>query len=1832
MSNLSESLNRLSPLQRALFALKETRARLEAIEGAQTEPIAIIGMGCRFPGGASNPAAYWRLLRDGIDAITEVPAHRWDVNAFYNANPATPGKMNTRWGGFLGQVDLFDARFFGISPREAAGMDPQQRLLLEVSWEALEHAGQTAEGLAGSRTGVFIGISTFDYSQFQLGDPAVIDAYVGTGTALSIAANRLSYLLDLQGPSLAVDTACSSSLVAAHYACQSLRSGESSLAIAGGVNLILSPDLTIMFSQLRAMAADGRCKTFDARADGYVRGEGCGIVILKRLSDALKDGDTILALIRGSAVNQDGRSNGLTAPNGLAQQAVIRQALENARVLPAHIRYVETHGTGTPLGDPIEVQALATVLGQGRAPDQPCVLGSVKTNIGHLEAAAGIAGLIKAVLALRHGEIPPHLHLQQLNPLISWGNTPLEIATERCPFPQGEGPLAVGVSAFGFGGTNAHVVLEAGPHTSQVHKEAPAPGSKVLLLPLSAHSPDALAALVRAYQEGVVGDAEDASSLEDLCYTASVRRTHHSHRLALVVHSRQELAAHLEAFLQGEMRLGMSAGHKVPGHQHKLVFVFPGQGSQWLGMGRALLAQEPVFRDTIARCDQAMQPYVDWSVGQQLTAEATPSRLHEVDVIQPTLFAMQVALATLWRSWGITPDAVVGQSMGEVAAAYVAGALSLEDAACVICRRSQLVKALSGRGGMAVVGLSLAEARRAVVGYENRLSVAVSSSPSSTVLSGDMAALQEVVETLAQRDIFCNLVKVDYASHSPHMDPLQADVLRALEGLQPRPASLPIYSTVTGDVSNGLAFHATYWWRNLREPVLFSAVVQQLLASDHNIFVEISPHPIVSSAIQQGLAHRGCHGVVLPSLRREQEEQAVLLGSFGALYTLGYPVDWSRLYPSAGTCVRLPSYPWQREHFWWDQRQTKGSTVAPQRSARYGRPGAHPLLGPHCQSAAHTGIHFWDMELGTDGCPYLDDHRLQGSVVLPAAAYVEMVLAAATEAFGPGQHALEQVTFPRALFLPEGGTRRVQLVVSSALSGTASFQYFSRQEGEAGSQAAWTLHATGTIRLDQTGRATLTAGHSAPEAIRVRCQEAMSGVEHYRAMQERGLPYGPSFQGVEQLWRQEGEAIGQLHLPEAVASEADLYQIHPVLLDACFQVVAATLPRADARLRGTYLPVGLECLRLYGRPGAGRWSHALLRPGTEAQAETLEGDVHLLSDDGQVVLEVLGLRLQRLGNDTPRTTPQVLSDWLYAIQWEHQERLPQHLGALPPDQRGCWLIFTDSTCVGETLASRLEARGESCVMVSPGAAYRRQRSGHYQLNPARPEEFRQLLGDAFGSDWSTCRGVIHLWNLEVAPPAENTPASLEAAQVLGCVSVLHLVQALAGAGLSAPPCLWLVTRGAQAVREGEAVAISQASLWGLGRTIVHEHPELCATLVDLSASETSEELDALFQDLWSDDREDQIALRGQERYVARLMRQAPKATEVQRQAVPGDYPCRLEISTPGILEHLTLRATTRRQPGPGEVELRVYAAGLNFRDVMFALGLLPLAVELGWECVGKVVALGEGVEGLQVGEDVVAAAYNSFGTYVTTDARLVFPKPAHLSFAEAATIPIAFATAYYALCHVGRLSPGERVLIHAASGGVGLAAVQLAQMVGAEIFATAGSPEKREFLRGLGVKHVMDSRSLAFAEEVLERTGGEGVDVVLNSLAGEAIPKGFSILRAFGRFVELGKSDIYQNTQLGLRLLQNNLSFCVVDLEGMLRQRPAQTGALIRDILRHFAAGALNPLPFQVFSISQVESAFRHMAQARHIGKIVISLQEREVLVAPASEQATTFRSDGTYL
>ncbi|NEO36814.1 MAG: SDR family NAD(P)-dependent oxidoreductase [Moorea sp. SIOASIH] len=897
------------------------------------EPIAIIGIGCRFP-GAENPEAFWQLLCDGVDAITEIPKTRWDLRDLYDSDPDTPGKMNSRYGGFLPQVDQFDPHFFGISPQEATAMDPQQRLLLEVAWEALEDAGQVREHLAGSRTGVFVGISNNDYSYTHPENSTRPQGYDLTGNALNIAAGRLSYLFNFKGPAIAIDTACSSSMVAVHLACQSLWNRESTLALAGGVNIILSPIGHIALSKLKALSPDGRCKAFDAKANGYVRSEGAGCIVLKPLSKALADNDPIYATIRGSAVNHDGRSKGLTVPDSSAQEELIRQALDNAGVAPSEISYIEAHGTGTPLGDPMEMIALGSVLATDRQEGNYCAVGAVKTNIGHLEAAAGIASLIKVALSLKHQQLPPSLHFEDPNPDIPFDTLPLRVQQTLSPWPEQFALAKAGVSSFGFAGTNAHVILEQAPESSEVPDQA-RPLKPPYLLPLSAHSPEAVKSLAQAYQDWLATRDIDPTLLEDICYTASVRRTHHQHRLAVVVNSPEDAKERLQDLLQDSSDVDLAGGSEGDNHRPNVVFVCSGQVPQWWGMGRELLQSEPVFRGAIEECDALIRSQANWSLLAELTADESESRLGETEIAQPAIFALQVALARLWRSWGIEPQAVVGHSNGEVAAAHIAGTLSLTDAVKLICDRGRLMQQATGNGKMAALELSVADTEQLLSEYDPilesanpNLGIAAINSPTSTVVSGESRAMELFLEFLAERqpDVLCQLLPVNYAFNSSQMEPFQQELVQELEGLEPQPETIPIYSTVTGSSSEGSAFDAIYWGQNIREAVRFAPAIEALVKAGHTIFLEISPDPVLSGYIAQTLNHLDQAGVVLPSLGPSQGERATMLTSLGKLYTQGFTVALHKLFRSSHCrVVSLPCYPWQKERYWVEQKSQRPS-------------------------------------------------------------------------------------------------------------------------------------------------------------------------------------------------------------------------------------------------------------------------------------------------------------------------------------------------------------------------------------------------------------------------------------------------------------------------------------------------------------------------------------------------------------------------------------------------------------------------------------------------------------------------------------------------------------------------------------------------------------------------------------------------------------------------------------------------------------------------------------------------------------------------------------------
>jgi acyl transferase domain-containing protein/aryl carrier-like protein len=1739
------------------------------------EPIAIIGIGCRFP-GADGPEAYWRLLASGVDAIREVPPDRFRLDELYDPDPAAPGKLNTRHGGFLGGVDRFDAGFFGISPREAVHVDPQQRLLLEVAWEAMEDGGVVPERIAGQAVGVFLGVSSYDYGAEQLARyESIADGYVNTGSALSIAANRISYLFDLRGPSLVIDTACSSSLVAAYLACQSLSRGESTLALAGGVNLILSPSITIGFSKLQAMAKDGRCKAFDARADGYVRGEGAGIVVLKPLAQALADSDRIYAVIRGGALNQDGRTNGLTAPNGLSQEALLREAMASARVAPCDIDYVEAHGTGTALGDPIELNALGAALAPARPREKRCAVGSVKTNFGHLEAAAGVAGLIKLALSLERRQIAPNLHFEKPNPYIRFDALPLRVPTSLEPWPS-EGRAGLGgVSSFGFGGTNAHLVLEEPPRPPAMEGSLERRTEQSCLLPISARSQEALLALVRAYALHLRGAAA-GSPFSDLCATAATRRSHHDFRLAAVGRDPEAVAEKLEGFLAGESPAGVASGRRLPSRRRKVAFVFPGQGSQWLGMGRELLESEPVFARSIEASSKAIADETGWSLLEELRATSDESRLEDVDVVQPALFAVGVALAELWRSWGIKPDAVVGQSMGEVAAAHVAGALSLEDAVAIICRRSRLAKKTSGEGAMGVVELSFESTERAIAGLEDRLSVAVASSPTSTVLSGHPDALEEVLLRLERDGVFCKRVKVDYASHSPQMDPLREELLSTLESIRPRPAKVPLYSTVTADVAAGPDLDASYWVRNLRDPVLFANAVSRLLEDGIDVFLEVSPHPILLPAIQQCLHALGREGLALGSTRRNELEKESMLAGLAALYSIGRPVDFRKLYPRSVQPERLPTYAWQRERFWFDGGKASSGQVSVN--------AKNPLVGQHLAPASGPAEHFWEMTLSTEKLPFLKDHQVQGNVVVPATAFLEMAMEAAGEALREeNSFSVEEARFEKFLALSEEG-RSVQVAIHRGGPGLYDWEVASR--GQEDETLPWTRHARGAIRVAARDAASENFGDSI-ESIQARCPFERSGADHYRKLSAMGLQYGPAFQRIERIRVGTDEALARLK----PAPDSSRYRIHPAILDAALTLLAAALPE---ELRATFVPTAVASFEIF--PGLSRssgtssWAHAT---SSRDEAGAVVGDVTLISEEGVLQARARGIRLEPLSRPTAS-----VDDSLYAIEWEKRE-----LDERTRDSaRSSWLVLSDAMGIGARVSRWLSDRGARVVELRSG------------------ESIERVLSEGFRPN-----AVVHLWGLDIAEPCAP-----EEARTRGWESALFLSQAL----LRSPEDsarLWLVTRSAQKVSERDVVSPANALLWGFARAIEREHPELGATAIDLSAEPGPAEIDALLRELLVSADETQVALREKERFVARLSRvhlEARKAEAIGR--------FRAEAGAPGEIASVTFREAPRRRPAPDEVEIEVLAAGLNFRDALLALGVLPGEpggeIPLGFECSGRIAAVGDRVRDFAVGDEVFGLARSSLSSFVRTHAALVARKPDGLDFETAAALPVALLTAHYSLTHLARLRRSERVLVHSATGGVGLACVRLAQAVGAEVYATAGTTEKRELLSSLGVRHVMDSRSLAFAHEVMEKTGGEGIDVVVNSLAGEAIERGLSILRPGGRFVELGKRDILEGSKLPLRWLEDNRSFFAVDLSLLAKERPAFTGELFRDAVREHEALGLPRLPLRVFEASALPDALRHLARAEHVGKVVVRMADPEVPVAPATDPSARIHDDATYV
>jgi epothilone polyketide synthase D len=1707
------------------------------------------------------------LIAEGNDAISEVPENRYDIDAYHDPRPGTPNRIVSRLGGFLDQIDEFDAGYFGVAPREAERMDPQQRLLLETTAEALADAGLTRQHLSALRAGVYVGGMSSAYLEMLTG-AGNTDLYAASGGARSFMSGRVSFAFDLRGPSVSVDSACSSGLSALHLACQSVRTGENALAVAGGVNLVITPTETIPFSQAKMLSPDGRCKFGSATADGFVRSEGVAVVVLKPLAQAEADGDAIHAVIYGSAIGNDGQSEEyLMTPSQLGQEETLRAAYADAGVQAGQVDYIEAHGTGTAAGDPVELGALGAVIGAERVEQAPCLVGSVKSNIGHTEAASGLAGFIKVVLALRHRQIPPSLHASTLTDRVDWDALRLRLVREITEWPQTGRPGLAGVSSFGISGTNTHVVVgEYRPAAPEKAPQEPAGGNapEAELLVLSAPDPTGLAALATRYAEFLEPGGEGRElKVRDVCFSAATRRQHHESRLTAVGVSPDELAERLRAYVAGESRplLGATDYAPVDAARPRTVFVFPGQGSQWDGMGRELLAGSPVFRDVLTRCDQVIRAEAGWSLIDRLTGtDETPA---SIDTVQPTLWAMETALCALLRDWGVEPDYVVGHSMGEVAAACATGALSIEDAGAVICRRSRLLKIVAGQGAMYSVELSVTDAEAELAGHEHLVSVAVSNSPTSTVIAGDPEALATIVKGLEEREIFCRQVKVDVASHSPQMDRLREELLACLGELTPRAGDIPLYSTVDDALRDGSELDAAYWVRNLREPVRFGAAVTHLVEQGAEVFVEISPHPILLPAIQECLTLSDTGATATGCLRRNAPERASLLDTVGALHRAGCPIDWDKVFGEPSPrYVRLPSYPWQRRRYWFTPAETG--------------------LAPAVAGIAPVQRVERVVDLARE--PYVRDHQVQGTVVLPGTAYIEMVHAAAVR-LCPGQvPVLRDVRYLDGLFFPPDRTATTLSIEFTPRGADAwDFAVTSREADEP------TVHVTGTVTRED-----LPEERRLPvDELLAACPDHRDGAEFYRRFAARGNEWLGAFQGIQELWMGEGQALSRIGVPLGVNPAG--YTCHPALLDSCGQVIASLIPAEDRS--AAFVLGSIDEVVIYPDAGVPVWAHAV--PVTAWRSDSVCGDLMVADGDGRLITEIRGLRLQYLQPPDSVRDPE---GWFHDLQWQPLPALPDE--AAPGGRR---LIFADRGGIGAALGGD--------VVVSPGGGYRKVEPGRYEIDPTAPRDYRRLIADVRAEfDGLSPRDIVHLWTLDADPVDASAPARLlaEEAERVGVASVLRLVQALSSAGLPEPPRLTLVTRGVYRVIDADrSVTMWQAPVWGLGRVIAHEHQDLRCTLVDLDPAGPVEALaTALRRELAGPGPEDQLALRGDDRYAARLLSRAAEGGQSDDGVAH-----ELQAATPGMLDGMRMAPIPRREPGPGEVEVRADYLALNFRDVLVSMDSYPTlpgvpGIILG-EGAGTVTRVGPGVAGLRPGDEVVAVSLHaSAATYMCVDARLVRRRPARLSAQEAACLPLCLATAWHSLITLAQLRAGERVLIHHATGGVGMAAIQLARWRGAEVYATAGSTEKRAMLRMMGITHVYDSRTTDFADQIREDTRGEGVDVVLNTLAGEGLLKSVGLLADRGRYVELSRRDLIEGTPLDMRLLARSASFFVVDVVDLGKSDPQRLGAIVDETLALIDAGVLQPLPHRVFPVSDLVGAFRYMAQAKHIGKVLVSTAE----------------------
>ncbi|GAB0105442.1 type I polyketide synthase [Nocardia sp. JMUB6875] len=1724
---------------------------------------AIVGIGCRFPGGITNPDSLWDFVIHKGDGVVRVPADRWNLEKFYDPDPDAPGRMYTRHGGFLTQsLWEFDADFFGISQREAAIMDPQQRLLLEVTWEALDDAG-LAGRVSGRPVGVFMGGFMNDNALVRSGPLArpVINAHSPTSASHTLLSARIAFLLDLLGPTMTIDTACSSSLVALHQAVLALNAGECETAIVGGANVMLRPEAFISMCKGRFLSVDGRCKTFEAGADGYGRGEGAGAVILKPLQAAVRDRDRIYAVVRGSGVNQDGRTLAIPVPNPVAQEALARRVRENAGFEAHEIRYVEAHGTGTAVGDPIEMSALGAVYGTPAGRDEPLPVGSLKNNIGHTEAAAGVAGLIKAALTLHHRTIAPQRRLDNPNPEIRFDELGLRVPLDPEPLPGGNGRIAVAVNSFGYGGTNAHAILEQAPMLSLIEDRAdPLP-----VLPLSARSETALRELAGQLAAGSTAVTEALWS----------RRAHHPLRTAFTYRDGDDLRTQLAEFAAGG---GAAPARTVTAAPIAPVFVFSGMGPQWWGMARGLLEVDGVFADTAREIDEVFEALSGWSIIAEMLCSEEDSRVTATAVAQPANFLVQVALTAELAALGIRPAAVVGHSVGEVAAAYVSGTLSLEDALLVSYHRSRLQATTAGSGGMLAVGLSEDQAV-ARIGGTAGVSVAAVNSPSAVTLSGDVAELERLRESLDGEGVFARTLRVEVPYHSQLMDPILDELRSELADLSPGETRIPLWSTVTGAEIDGAGCDAGYWCRNVREPVRFADAIEGLVAAGHQVFLEVGPHPVLGGNIREVLARRGTPGAVIGTLARDGEDRHRLLWAVADLYRAG-ALDTTRP-PGAATAAvphrELPSYPWQRRLLWTEDPATERD--------RQGATTGYAMLGERTEASASE----WEVALSVSNLPWLFDHVVDGSVVLPGAAYVDAALSAVALRTGRTSFGLESVRFIAPIVVDQHEIPVVRIDIEET---THRFTVRSR----AATGTTWNVNASGRLIEAEVdpGTADVT-----PPADGVE----IAGEVLYDGLAAHGLSYGPAFRLIERAWVGADTVVAALD-PSPLAENASAlpHLAHPAIVDAALQCFAALYARS-AHESTVVVPASVAGVRW-----TGRLPDDPLVLVTRSGADELVADIRIAGPDGRVALTLSGVRFSRIAA-APEPIDR-LDGLFYEPVWSITED--------PNPGTAAAQSIADEFLLVVSLGSTVSQRAKEIAGARPSAEI--LTIGIEADEEALLAQLRTAHGDAGGRSrvvvvaYSELDAVQHVYGLAVVARAIG--------RLLGGDEESAPVE---GTELRAV----VVTENAFCLPVDRFANTAQSALIGARRTLLNEQAAAQWRLIDAEATTPAAAIiEQVLTDPTGPVRADEIALRagaGWTLTMRRTLRERLAGRDAEVPLSDPDSSFRLEVPRSRLLSELAWRAVDRVAPGPGEIEIRLDAVGLNYKDALKVLGVLTerelagtyFGTALGMDAYGVVERVGPGITDIVPGDRMSVCARDLLRRYITVrpdegaTMRIEADPETEIDPGQCSSI-LPFLTAEFAFTELARLQPGETVLIHGAAGGMGMAAVQVAARLGARVIATASTDERRAVAREAGAHEVLESRSISFVDEVLRLTDGRGVDVVYNSSPGEILQQNLRAAAEFGRIVEIGKADIYTDGAIDLRPFDRNLSFFAVDMDRALAARPDFVRRASRRAMDALDEGVYSYLPYTAFDLEHVADAFETVARSKQIGRVVVDLRAEQ--------------------